>query len=313
LGKYNFCEGQLASDLKPAFERFLFNEERHLRSQSLTDWNTFSLVDLSAKLIIAQIHIHLDNRLASSPYKAPFGSIEFNETLSAESLFYFMSKVEEELRKKNIAKLVIKDAPQIYRPNQSPVLSVVLTDLGFKITKLEINSSISVDEMLWIEKISDSEQRRLRKCENEKLVFKQIQLSQLKLVYDFISECRKERGNLLSMTYESLESTVKMCESDFFLFGVFQEDEMIAACICVRVTKSIIYNFYPAHRKSADQLSPLVFLLDNLYKYCQVNGFRMIDLGTSALPSGINFSLLNFKTEVGGKPSMKLTFEKEWN
>ena len=73
----------------------------------------------------------------------------------------------------------------------------------------------------------------------------------------------------------------------------------------------ILYDFYHAHPKSFDQLSPVVALVDGMYAYCQQNKFQLLDLVTSAVDGKVNFSLLNFKTQLGGQPSMKLTFEKD--
>ncbi|MBI1769820.1 MAG: hypothetical protein HY015_01290 [Bacteroidetes bacterium] len=311
MSKYIFHEGQLAKNFKPVFERFLFNEERHLHSQSLDGWKTFSLIDNRSKLVFAQVNFHIENSTASSPYKAPFGSFEFNESLSIEVLFNFLVEVENKLKEQGVIKVAIKDVPHLYRPQESAILSVLLMDLNFEVVKSEINSSIVVDEVLWRDKISQAELKRLRRCEREQLIFQSLGLSELEEVYNFTRECRHERDAELSVTYASLKYTVEKCPDDFLLFGVFQKKELIASAISVRVTNSIIYNFYHAHRKSSDQLSPIVFLLDNQYSYCRQNGFRLLDLGTSSLENKTNFSLLNFKTQVGGIFSMKLTFEKE--
>jgi hypothetical protein len=310
--KYTFCEGPLAADLRRTFDGFLFNEDRHLTSQSASGWITFSLVHISAKSILAQMHIHVDGVVASSPLKAPFGSIEFEENLLPEALQFFLQEIQDRLKQKGVKRLVIKDVPQAYRPLQYVTLSAVFGKFDFKMAKSEVNSTIPVDDAPWSGKISEAEQRRLRRCEAEELRFEQLQITRLREVYDFILACRVERGVGLSMPFETLSATVKACANDFLFFGVFQKNEMIAACISVLVTKSILYNFYPAHLKSADRLSPIVFLIDRQYTFCRQNGVHLIDLGTSMLGNSINYSLLNFKTNVGGMPSLKLTFEKEW-
>ncbi|HCW06059.1 MAG TPA: hypothetical protein DGG95_01695, partial [Cytophagales bacterium] len=155
--------------------------------------------------------------------------------------------------------------------------------------------------------------RRLKQCEKEKLTFLKLSNTELKKIYAFINECREERNMSLSMTYEELDRVVEKFPNEFFLFGVFKEDELMAAVISIQVSQTILYNFYPAHKKAFDQLSPMVFLLDNQYKFCQAAGIQILDLGTSALDNKTNFSLLNFKTQVGGIASLKLVFEKELN
>ncbi len=130
-------------------------------------------------------------------------------------------------------------------------------------------------------------------------------------VYRFIESCRSERGMDLSLTLDQLVKTVRSCSSDFLLFAVFQDEEMVAAAITIKVNNRILYDFYYGHSKASNHLSPVVFLLDGQYSYCRQNGFQILDLGTSSLNEKTNFSLLNFKTRVGGTSSMKLTFEKE--
>lgn len=313
MSKYLFYDGDLSDQSRLAFTRFLFNEEKHLQTQATGGWVTFSLLEEKSKLIQAQVHFHISNNIAESPVNAPFGSVEFADSLSAAKLFDFLKEAELKLIQRGVKKILVKDAPQIYRLHKASILCALLTDLNFKVIKQEVNSAIIVDDALWRAKIAEAEYRRLKRCENEKLVFKQIQNSELKKIYQFIAECREEREVRLSMTFKELENVVKKLPTSFLLFGVFKNDELIAAVVSIRVSETILYNFYPAHRKAFDQLSPMVFLLDNQYRFCQENGIQILDLGTSALHNKTNFSLLNFKSQVGGIASLKLTFEKDLN
>jgi hypothetical protein len=141
--------------------------------------------------------------------------------------------------------------------------------------------------------------------------FKILSMEMLEEVYSFIQSCRHERGMSLSMTVTQLRDTIKNCNDDFFLFGIFQNTKLIAASVSLKVSHRILYDFYHAHAKSVDQLSPVVILLKGMYEFCQQNGFKVLDLGTSTVDHQINFGLLNFKTQIGGQLSMKLTFEKD--
>ncbi|GHN01411.1 hypothetical protein WSM22_29000 [Cytophagales bacterium WSM2-2] len=218
---------------------------------------------------------------------------------------------EKKLREEGVRRIVIKDTPQIYRPQQSAMLTVLLSDLDFKITRNEICSSVNVDKILWEEKISKDELYHLKRCQREGLEFHQIPLSKLDGVYRFIEQSRHERGMTLSLTLDQMKTTVSSCPNDFLLFGVFQNREMVAAAIAIKVNDRILYDFYYGHSKASNHLSPVVLLLHKQYAFCQANGFGLLDLGTSSLENKTNFSLLNFKTQVGGALSMKLTFQKE--
>ena len=310
MSKYTFLEGSVSANFKIAFERFLFNEERHRYSQSVNNWNTLSLINEQAGQVVAQIHFNISDEIASSPCKAPFGSIQFSD-VEPEVLLIFLNEAEQKLKSIGVRKIVIKDTAQQYRPQQSTLLSVLLLNSGFEIINAEINSAIAVDEMNFEEMISHAEVKRLKRSRQEKLEFRILSTKMLDEIYSFILSCRKERGMSLSLTLPQLKSIIESCPDDFLLFGIFQGGKLIAASISVKVNKRILYDFYHAHPKSFDQLSPVVALVDGIYGYCQQNKFELLDLGTSAVDRQINFSLLNFKTQLGGQLSLKLTFEKD--
>jgi hypothetical protein len=50
--------------------------------------------------------------------------------------------------------------------------------------------------------------------------------------------------------------------------------------------------------------------MEGIYEYCQVEKYRLIDLGTSALKGRPNFTLLDFKLNLGATPTEKVVYEK---
>lgn len=311
MSKYILTEGH-TEHAHVAFERFLFNEGRHLRTQAHEGWVTFEWVDAAQQLIAARVHFHIDGEQASSPLRAPFGSVEFADDLSPENLLRFLLEVEKRLKALGVRRVLLRDAPQLYRPQNAALLTVLLGDMGFAVRRNEICASIVVDQTPWENKISKDELYHLHRAQREELVFHELESSRWREVYEFIDRCRQERGMALSMTSSQLQDTLVACPQDFLFFDVCKGDERIAAAISVRVSPRILYNFYYGHSKSSNALSPVVYLLQCQYAYCQQHGYQILDLGTSSLEDKTNFSLLNFKTEVGGVLSMKLTFEKEF-
>jgi hypothetical protein len=53
-----------------------------------------------------------------------------------------------------------------------------------------------------------------------------------------------------------------------------------------------------------------VTLADAIYRYGQVNGFRVMDVGTSTIDREVNSGLLEFKRGLGFSESLKLTMRK---
>jgi len=310
LSKYTFQEGSYDSRFKIIFERNLFNESRHRFSQSEENWQTFSLINEQAEQVVAQIHFYVAGSIASSPYKAPFGSIEFSE-MEPETLFLFFTEVEQKLRSMGVKKVKIKDIAQQFRPKQFAILHAILHSLDFSAHAVEINSAIAIDDSEFKKKISGWEATHLRQSKREQFGFRIIPMEKLNQVYSFIQMCREEREMMLSMTLAQLKCTMQKCPNDFLLFGIFKKDELIAASISVIVNERILYDFYHSHSKSYDRFSPVVALIKGMYTFSQQHNFAWLDLGTSTLDGKVNFSLLNFKTELGGQLSVKLTFEKD--
>jgi Acetyltransferase (GNAT) domain len=112
------------------------------------------------------------------------------------------------------------------------------------------------------------------------------------------------------MSFSELSKTVKALPKSFFMVGVFHDKKMIGACICVQVKAAVVYTFYSAHDSAYDKWSPRVFLLAQLYAWCQKHKIELLDLGTSALKGRPNFPLLDFKLRVGATLTPKYKFRK---
>ncbi len=97
------------------------------------------------------------------------------------------------------------------------------------------------------------------------------------------------------MTFEKLKEMFEVLPQHYFLFGVYDKDTLIAAAVSIRVTDSILYNFYHGDRMAYRSYSPIVMLLDGIYKFCQVKSFSYLDLGTSSVEGEPNEGLFNFK------------------
>jgi hypothetical protein len=307
-----FIEGKFPVGHRYDFDPYVFNLPENLPLQSREGWRSFYAVRPDKKLVRAQVHFYIEEAKALSPFKNPFGSFEFSDAFTPKELFDFIQFAEAKLREKGVKHIEIRSYPHTYHPERSSLLSVFLINQGFIITNAELGACIAVSQTKLFESLSSFEKRRLKKQKQTELRFKKIHIGQLREVYYFIESCRKERNQSISMTIGQLETAVKVLPDKFLLFGVFDGQAMAAACISIRINKSILYNFYPAHARAYDLLSPVVGLTEGIYEFCQEQDIKLLDLGTSALRGRPNFSLLDFKIHMGAKPTSKFTFVKEW-
>lgn len=311
LKNFEFISGPFPTDFKPDYDVTLFNTAAHQKTQSETGWISFHLIHKDKKKVLASISLCILDKIAFSPLKAPFGGFETSKSVTTAQLYDFVAYYEKKLKEKHVKKILVKCAPEQYQSKQHNITSVIFFNHQYQVTVAELGACLKVSETPFIDKIDPWEKRKLKQAVKAGLDFKAISLRHIDSVYEFIFQCRVERGQSLSMTFKELNRTVDALKSNFVCFGVYHEKKMVAASISIKVNKSILYNFYSGHSRASDALSPIVFLLDGIYAWCNLHHFSLLDLGTSAWGGKPNFSLIDFKLRLGATPTMKLAFEKE--
>lgn len=94
---------------------------------------------------------------------------------------------------------------------------------------------------------------------------------------------------------------IEQFSTTYFLFSVKnQEGEIIAGVVTILVNQHILYTFYWGDNLAYCSHSPVVFLLQEIYEYCQKHQIQLMDLGTSSLNGVINQGSYNFKKNIGG-------------
>lgn len=304
---YQFLE--LIDDETPVgFDLWLFHETQHVHLQSPTGWRTFAVKKKNE--IVAQVRFHIHDGIARASLKSPFGTIQSDKEFPVEILFSFIQFFEDELKKNGVNTIVLKNPPVLYAPHQLEILSVSLLNFGYQITNAEIGAVMKL-EGSFEEKIDSWEARKVSQAEASGLTADQWELGKLETVYNFIHDCRIERGQSLSLSYNEVKEIVHIFPDRFLLSVVRDKEKLAAASIGIKINKHILYNFYSAHPKEYDQVSPVVLLLKSLYQYCKATQIDLLDLGTSALAGKPNVGLLDFKLRLGATPTAKYTFQKE--
>jgi hypothetical protein len=310
LEGYRYHEGLVPSNYSPAFEESLFNTQEHRTLQQRDGWHSFYILNEANKKICGAIHFRIADRIAHSPYSAPFGSLEFNPTVPKQIINEFLQFVENQMMKHHVSSIMIKSYPEAYQKDNALLLQACLLKLNYKIINNEIDSVIDVREKGVGHLFNRSHGRLLKKANQEGLYVKQIDLKDLKDVYYFIDQCRREKGYVLSMNFDQVKKTTDLLAEHFKIFGVYKENKLTAASITVRVNEGILYDFYHDHDSAFDDVSPIVTLVAGLYEYCFEHSIQLLDLGTSSLNGKPNAGLLEFKNRLGGRPTPKVTFSK---
>jgi hypothetical protein len=305
----SFHVGPVPAEYQLAYQPYLFSTPLHRSLQSQTDWKEFHWLDNVSKTVLLSIFFTLNEGVARSPFRAPFGGFEIADGAQSETLITFIHEIEKELGRDQIRTLEILCPPELYSRNQ-PWITSTLVSQGYEIVLTEPGTCITVDETPLANKMAKDKLTRLKKCEKAEVLFSEIGLEKLSEVYIFIEACRSKQERKLSMTLEDLTKTIEALPESFFIVGAYDKQKLISASICIRVSPTIIYTFYSAHHPEYNDISPQVFLLSKLYDGCSRNKVKLLDLGTSALDGQPNTPLLDFKLRMGATATNKYKFRK---
>lgn len=310
MDSLRFLEGILPADYTKKYSESLFNSVVHRHTQSARQWLSFYVVNEITKSAEAGFHLCIQERNAYSPYKAPFGGVDFSLNLPTSVLEDFLHFIENNLIAKEIHRIQIKLPPAAY----STIHTALASALGkrmYSAQVAEIGSVIQITHKPFTECIHSKELHILQRSKNKNYFSKQLPLERLASVYSFIKHHQQLKGYTVSMTLEDLEKTVNACPQYFNLFVAEKEEQIVAASISIQVREKILYNFYLAHDDQYKKDSPVLIIMEALYIFCQEHAYALLDLGTSMLGEKINQPLLQFKSRLGAQESAKLTFMKQ--
>ena len=297
----------------PAFKQgFFFNDWTHLRQQSTQPLHVLTIYNTETQQADARCAFFDTGQLARSPAAAPFGSIEFAEDLPTTTLQTLVHSLTSDAVRAGQTQLRIVNYPHCYAPQQADRLTQVLLGQGFRLAQSNANYFIPVTDCLLESLMHIQERRRLRKGRAAGLRFEHWERPVISDVVDFWFSSRQKQGYELTLPPERLAQLLEQFPERFLVFAVRSEQELAALSISVRVRNDILYNFLPVDNLAFRSLSPMVFLLDGLYSYCQQQGIRVLDLGVSLDANRQpKPSLERFKQNMGAIASPKLIFEKQ--
>ncbi len=309
---HSFHYGAPPAGFSLDFEPSLFNKPGFLALQSAVLPVSLHLLHTRRRKSVAAVHFFVEDDIAKSPVRAPFGSIEFSPALNPRILFDFIKDVGEHLIEAGVREIFIKNPPRSYSPTNVALLETVLINHGYTVADAEVGATITLSEKQFTDIIRNSESLRLRQAVGAGLRSRKVRAEEAARIYRFISECYASKGHRISISLDQFQKTVRQFPDEYPLFEVVDgEEKMAAASVSVRVYQHILYNFMVGQDKKYDHLSPSLMLMQAAFDYCVASEIRLFDLGTSALENKPNFPLLDFKLHAGGEPTSKFSFYKK--
>jgi hypothetical protein len=243
---------------------------------------------------------------AISGWQASFGAAElFGKHANPLDLY---QEILSYGRANNWTSLSLRHWPKCYQPRFYDVSVMALETLGFERQYQDLNYHVPIT--FWAPELAPNEKRRLTKCIKSGFVFRRIPPKEWDpfAYYDFIAANRAHKGYSLSMDANAFALMLIQRPQDHVIFGVFDEECLIAIAVCVLVSSRILYVYYPADDYTYRYISPNVMLYTEIVRWAMVNGFALVDYGTASMAGVRNEGLIKFKEKLGGYLSMKPSF-----
>lgn len=249
------------------------------------------------KVAIAQLFVCIDNNIAHSLSKAPFGGINSIKTLPTEAISYFYNFIFSYLKENNISALQLSLPPNAYTSFEAKKQLEVLRNLRETQTTTDYNYHLAISEDVLRTKLHASEKNKLNKSIKAGFIAHELSPKSLQECYDLIVHNRSQKGYPITMTLEQLERIIQLPE--FHLFGLFHNTTLIAVTVLIEISTKIAYNFYMADNYDYRSYSPLVMLNEYIYNWCQQKQIAILDLGTASEKGIMNSGLAKFKLHLG--------------
>lgn len=310
MPKYSMFE-RLPTDCWIDYIPVYYNTPSYLDLNNNLPQRHFYWVDEGDNRTVAHCSFSIDGDMVLSPFKAPFAGLEVSKSLSTETIRQFIDEVESQLIKSDIEEVRLSQSPVAY--NHCVSIDQALEESGYNLIEERTFHVIAVNDADLIGRMHKMEQRKVAKAVQADAIFKLMEGEEANEAIKWIVREREKSAKPASLSLDELLKSIRIEPGVYHIFGVFIEERLVAATLAIRVNSGALYHFLPtslADSSLNQQFSPMVFLVHELYKWCQEECINLLDLGTSYVNSATKASLVSFKENLGGEPSFARSWQK---
>jgi len=246
------------------------------------------------------ISYSVQNQIAKVPFRSSFFILE---NAKENILLAFIDSLKN--RAKRIEWVL---APLIYPKAKENF--ILLKENFFKIKQIELSQYIDLTQD-FEKNLHQTKRKNLRKLNASNLVTKQLSLDYYHECYQMIADARIRKNYPVTMQSQDLERLLVHFPDVFLLFGTFIEGILSACSVTVKLSDTVIYQFYWAHNPTFDDKNPLLYHNYTLACLAKKWGFTIFDYGVSTDNGIINRGLFRYKEQLGAKISKKYYLERE--
>lgn len=252
-----------------------------------------------------------DNQATSLP-GCPYSGVVFLAVVTPSDFNGFLRKVCQHLKARGVEEILIKQSPVFAWDRLCSGADETFIEAGFEQAQVEINHHIPLGQSDYLSSIHSMQRRKIKKCMEHQLIFKEEKHHILAQAHQFIEHCRNQQGLPVNISLGQLAKTVETLPNYYRIFTIRnQKNSIIAATITVKISDSIVYNYLPAFDREYKVYSPLTLLTFQLHERLGQEGFKYLDLGISSIEGKPQKNLITFKQRMGAIASRRVVYYRK--
>ena len=253
------------------------------------------------------------NRTFMCPFSAPFSfpvSLKKNTRMISydQSLDVLMNYLNSE----GFENIIITFPPMFYDEHNLSAWVNVFFRNHFSVKNAEIDYALYLDElntdyyqyMIW-----KKARKHLRKAISSGCMIREAKNDEdMNIAYNIIKKNHDTKNRETSMTLQEIINTSSLDKHDAFIARIDGVD--VAAMIYCALNDRIVICRYSGYLSEYGSSGAMNYLSYYGIKYYGDRGYKIIDRAKSSDDSIPNYGLCDFNESIGGRRSIKYTFEK---
>ncbi|WP_422361690.1 GNAT family N-acetyltransferase [Reichenbachiella sp.] len=286
-------------------QRILFDDQIYLDANSIQKTFVYEWKESECKI---NITFSQEDHLAISLPKAPYAGFNIEGSLSQTAMDKMTTDLKEKLSKRGIQKAIVRQRPEFEPTPEFQIIHDGLVRHKFSYTK-EANQFVFLGQD-FEQNLHPMQLRKIKKCQQEQLIFSKEDPSKIQEVHSFLTSCRNQQGLEINIDNQSLKQLFLKLPRSYECYTVRNcEQKILAATILVLVNDQILYNYLPGFDRVYKSLSPLSYLLFQLYHDLRDRNYEIFDLGISSIDGELQNGLFTYKKRMGAEQSDRFIYE----
>ncbi|MBM7855536.1 hypothetical protein JOC37_001933 [Desulfohalotomaculum tongense] len=232
---------------------------------------------------------------------ASHGGIIIGHETKTNSMLEVVAEIKQFAQQKGFDAVELKLVPRIYHTWPCDEIDYALRYHGFKVAYTELATAVPLQDYNH-NKAKSTVLRNVRKALKNNLTVRET--DDVKTYWLILTRNLKERHQAKpTHTYAEIIDLMNRFKGKIKLFGVFNQEKLIAGTVVFILNRRAVNCFYIAQDENYQSLRPLNLLFYRLIEWGKKHGFTYLDWGISTENRGtkVNTRLFNFKESFGGR------------